>query len=261
MGKMQEAFRFLKSGRNWQTVKDEWFIEGSIRATEVTYGQNGWHPHYHEISLANVSQLSRILKGDLTYYAATLENQLRPLWQAALERFGLTADLTIGLTVRGSNRDVSGYVAKWGILPVDASEDTVTHEITSSHTKIARRGSFGVVDILFAAGEGDTQAKALFVEYAQATKGRSRLQWSKGLKERLGIDDIRDEIASEGITTESDILLATIPQNEWSFLARTGHLGQLMTYANEGNIEKMNWLLTELRGKMPKVERFDFSGF
>jgi hypothetical protein len=152
-------------------------------------------------------------------------------------------------------------VAKWGILPVDASEDTVTHEITSSHTKIARRGSFGVVDILFAAGEGDTQAKALFVEYAQATKGRSRLQWSKGLKERLGIDDIRDEIASEGITTESDILLATIPQNEWSFLARTGHLGQLMTYANEGNIEKMNWLLTELRGKMPKVERFDFSGF
>jgi len=45
------AFGALTSGRAWQREKAVCRIVGWLRATEVTYGESGWHPHAHILLL------------------------------------------------------------------------------------------------------------------------------------------------------------------------------------------------------------------
>lgn len=257
---MNEAYRSFRSGRWWQDVKTEWFIAGSVRATEITYGESGWHPHYHELSFARVADLIRLLKGDVSFYASTLENQLQPQWVESLKKHGLTASLKIGLTVTGTDSDVADYVTKFGKMPIMRSNDTIGHEIASGLHKRARGGNLSVWDILFSAGNGDKQSKKLFLEYHAATKGKSQLQWSRNLKAVLNIDEIRDEIAAEGIETDSDRLLAELSREQWKLLTTQGRVPQLMEIANTGDGEKMSWFLSKVFDGIV-FEHFDFSQF
>ena len=41
------SFRQVIAGRPWLRVKKQVGIVGTIRAVEVTHGENGWHPHLH----------------------------------------------------------------------------------------------------------------------------------------------------------------------------------------------------------------------
>ena len=46
---MKVAKRRLRQRREWRSLKGR--IAGTVTATEVTHGQNGWHTHFHEILL------------------------------------------------------------------------------------------------------------------------------------------------------------------------------------------------------------------
>ncbi|MEU4843287.1 hypothetical protein AB0F99_34150, partial [Nocardia testacea] len=46
-----QAWRYLKTGRAYQTEKKRYGIVGDIKAVEVTHGENGWHPHMHVVIL------------------------------------------------------------------------------------------------------------------------------------------------------------------------------------------------------------------
>lgn len=256
MDKMQRAFRYVKTGRAWQEIKDEFALVGSVRAIEVTYGASGWHPHFHELMFVDIDHIrdfyvldtpEGVLSG-IPEYAEGLETVMASRWIGGLQRENMTASEEIGLRVSTTTKDAAEYIAKYGKLPLETDFAGSANEVSCGMTKTARNGNLSVWELLYQANT-DLKSAVLFQEYAAATKGRSQLQWSRGLKSLLNIDVIRDELACEGIETETDRLLASIDVEFWRLLADKNHLGQVMTYAHTGDKEKLQDLLLRLEQK------------
>ena len=49
LARQADAFKRLRKGRPWDTMKADRGFKGLIRSLEVTHGANGWHPHTHEL--------------------------------------------------------------------------------------------------------------------------------------------------------------------------------------------------------------------
>jgi len=246
--KMMEAYRQMKSGRHWQAIKNHYQMVGSVRALEVTHGAHGWHPHYHELIFMSKDVLSDNNAGCLDELERSLKGDVGGRWFECLATKGLYSDIEQAFDVRTASARIGEYVAKFGKMP-RAGVSVDAAEMTGRNTKICREGNYSINELLFRAAS-DKQARGLFVEYAKATKGRSQLQWSRGLKDLLNIEIIRDEIAAQGIETQTDRILASIDFDTWRNLAGMGLLPQLMTIANLGDENKVNWLLERVREKM-----------
>ena len=184
-------------------------VKYKIRSLEVTYGQNGWHPHFHVLLLG-------YFQIDLSY-----RNLLSELWIKSCIRAGLNApSMTHGLDLRdGTYADK--YVSKWGI----------ESELTKGHVKKGRNGGFTAFDLLqlsmYDEKVYDKDCGKLFQEFAIAMKGSRQLVWSRGLKDLLGIKEKTDqELVDE--TEKQSITLRTIDdyifsllchyQKRWEFL-------------------------------------------
>lgn len=248
LDKMQRAFRYVKTGKVWQEIKAEFHLVGSVRAIEATYGDAGWHPHYHEMMVCGIKGLTEDYEGAISEYSEALEAVISQRWLKGLEKQGLTANVEIALRVSTTTDDVKDYISKYGQMPLETDFEAPADEVTRGTTKTARRGNFGVWEILFQAPD-NPKMKRLFLEYFEATKGRSQLQWSRGLKSLLGIDVIRDEISAEGIATETDRLLASIDYPVWRLIARYNFIGQVMTVAHTGDEQKLARLIARIREK------------
>lgn len=247
---MLRAYNGVYSGRWWSTVKQEYMISGAVRATEITHGENGWHPHFHVLLFIDRAMLDDGFAGSPDEYVQSFRNQVGGRWLEQLEKVGLSGSREHAFDVRTSDDEIAEYISKFGRMPQEWTLNASAYEVAYSTAKNARNGNFGPLDILFAASHDKTY-QALFYEYHAATKGRSQLQWSKGLKSELDIEIVRDEIAAQGIETETDRLLAAVDTPLWRYIADRGFLGQLMTYANQGDDHKVSWFL----GKM--AEQFD----
>lgn len=67
------------------------------------------------------------------------------------------------------------------------------------------------------AGEGDRQARELWLEFFSATSGKRRRQlvWSRGLKALVGIDEVTDEELAEGAEERQEQELAEYNNEAW----------------------------------------------
>jgi hypothetical protein len=124
------------------------------------------------------------------------------------------------------------YLSKWGL------ED----EMTKGHTKKALHGETPF-DFLrsFLADKSDKQAAALFKEFAETFKGKRQLYWSKGLKARLGIEDVSDEELSERLE-EQAVLLGLLNVDQWRDVLKTDSRATVLEIA-----AKAGW---------PEVQRY-----
>lgn len=174
---LKRAKQRLRQRREWRALP---FV-GSVTATEVTHGGNGWHPHFHEILLLDCSPSE----------ALALVERLRAAWLAALAAVGLTG-AKAAFQVQ-SAQAAGAYVAKFG-----AAEEVALHG-----QKRGRNGSRGPWQLLDAARDGDAPAAAAWIEYALAFRGRRQLVWSPGLKARFGIDDLPDDEAAGEVEPEA----------------------------------------------------------
>lgn len=185
-------------------------VKYKIRSLEATYGQNGWHPHFH-VLLLGYFQIDDLIYRDL----------LAELWIKSCVRAGLNApSMTHGLDLRdGTYADK--YVSKWGI----------ESELTKGHVKKGRNGGFTPFDLLqlsmYNENVYDKDCGKLFQEFAIAMKGARQLVWSRGLKDLLGIKEKTDqELVDE--TEKQSISLRTVDdyifsllchyQKRWEFL-------------------------------------------
>jgi len=246
MTALQASYRQLRSGRWWQEVKEEFGIKGSVRATEVTYGINGWHPHYHELMFVDLGKIQTEVAGDIAEYSRDICDVIEDRWIKMLARRGYDAAKGIALTAVATDNAIAEYIAKWGVMPIDLDSSGITHEIASGAQKGGRMQSLSIWDVLFKA-QSDIGYRKLFLEFADATKGRSQLQWTRGLKAELEIEEIRDEIAAQGVETDSDRILATVNADMWRWIAETHRLPVVMTIANQGDDQKLGALLAHLR--------------
>lgn len=215
---LQGQRKALKRFWNDRASRNLWeglSVEGSIKATEVTHGSSGWHPHYHVLLF--VSQ-----NWDNSELVAWQE-KLAQRWQDCCRAAGLPLpDLVHGCTLQDGSQ-AARYASKWGI----------PEEMTRGHTKKARHGH-SPFDLLREVLEtGDCEAAALFKEYAEAFKGARQLFWSAGLRDRLAVETVTDEeIACGGEDPASH--LVTLEIEEWRLILRSNARARVLEAAEEG---------------------------
>lgn len=176
---MKEAKRLFRQRREWRALKSR--IVGTVTATEVTHGRNGWHPHFHEILVLDLAP------GD----ALDAIERLRPVWLASLGAHGLTGE-DAAFQVQGASA-AGAYVAKFG-----AAEELALHG-----AKRGRNGSRGPWQLLNDARDGCARSAAIWREYALAFRGRRQLVWSPGLKARFGVSEVPDDEAAAEIENDA----------------------------------------------------------
>ena len=225
---MLKAFGRFKTGRSWQGITYSFRWAGSVRALEVTHGENGWHPHMHELVFLE-TQLDAIEE-------ARLWQVLSERWIDVLGAQGLTASRENGLDVRTGNKAIGEYVtkgSKWGL----------EHELTKAPAKNARRGGRTPFALLLDYGDGDEESGRLFIQYAKSFKGRQQLAWSAHLRARLGLSE--DEPAEQDEISELDTLLASLTLQEWKALYLSDQRATLLDVATSGDPARIEeWLVS-----------------
>ena len=205
---------------------------GSVRALEVTHGANGWHPHLHVLVLtaAPVLDAERI----------ALQERLFKRWDVVCQRVGFSAvHPEHGLRLDNGS-EAGSYATKWGFA----------EELTKSGLKVGRReGSRTPWELLadFTLN-ADQRAGQLFREFAAAFKGKSQLHWSRGLRDRLGLNDEKtdEELANETVESE-DLLVARISPANWSLIRRHELRGLVLELLRVSDWAAVDLLLHQYR--------------
>lgn len=227
-----KAHRSIRSGEWFQNFKAAFSWLGSIRSLEVTHGNNGWHPHLHELVV-----LQRPLGGSLGIF----RDKLRVRWLTQLERVGQGGSFDYALDVREGFGAVSNYVAKFGRLPSWSLE----HELVKGPVKMGKSGSRTPFQLLLDYAMGDENAGELFREYVAATKGCKQLVWSPGLRELLGLGG---EVADEGLCEDEpagdEVVLATLTFSDWQKVLANDARAELLEVAGQGDKRVLaQWLI------------------
>jgi hypothetical protein len=213
------AYQRLITGGTWagrpdrgqDGIRDRIGYVGMIRATEVTVGQiNGWHPHIHAIVLVGGrTEGERADKRVVDTFdpsgaaLAEWEGHWRAVWTAALR--GVNPDFTPDdrhgvdfkrLETERDAGDLAEYIAK----TQDGKAPAL--ELARADLKTAQGGNVTPFELLGrigdltggmaeddAAGVGSLEWNlARWHEYERATKGRRAIEWTRYLRQMLGID-------------------------------------------------------------------------
>ena len=233
------ALKFFNMDRSARNVFKEMGCIGQIRALEVTHGRlseqnNGWHPHYHILLFSGLGGTSVAPdEAQLKDWAARL--YLR--WAACCERAGLgTPSFAHGLKLDDGSK-AAAYASKWGL------ED----EMTKGHIKKAAHGEtpFDFLRSILA-DASDKQASALFVEFAQAFKGKRQLYWSTGLKRRYEIgEESDDELAAK--VEDHAVVLGSITTEQWRDVLRVEGRAIVLQLSVHGGWGAVTFYLDSIR--------------
>lgn len=216
---VKDAFRRLGRRRDWQALfpkgPDGERIGGTVVATEVTHGRNGWHPHLH---------ILMCLQGKPAEALASVE-ALREGWSVSLAAEGRSCNAA-GFQVQGASA-AGQYVAGFG----------AAEEMSLQGEKKGRKGGRSPWQLLDDARDGDSWAGRLWQEYALAFKGRRQLVWSRGLKARFGVDEVEDEAAAAETAPEPVTVRAWLGSGDPWRLARRRRAALLSAAAIGGDLD------------------------
>ncbi|MDP3425701.1 MAG: hypothetical protein Q8S32_18315 [Burkholderiaceae bacterium] len=206
---LKKGWKNTSCGRKAQALRQEIGLVGSIRVLETTYGENGFHPHFHALLIL-----------DTKMTPAQVEEAWWPLWRDGCIKAGLgEPSRKHGLKVEDGSR-AAEYLTKWGM----------EHELTKGHLKkgktsltpwdLMRVMAFGpghfsispeLRETLTRLGIDQDRARALWVIYAQAFKGNRQLYWSNGLRKLLGLGlEKSDEEVAQADPEETAVTVATV---------------------------------------------------
>lgn len=233
---LQEAILRLVSGGWFQRFKSRWGLIGSVTNLEITYGENGWHPHKHllyffdrEISSYDL----QVMRSELVKRYLYL---LDILGGSALDR--VACDVVEAKTEK---QKIAEYMAKtektpWGIEA----------EMTKSHVKMSPGGGLSFWELLKRASDGEYKYILLVREYAKVTKGKQSLYYSKGLRKKLSLGSPETDLEIAEKIEEHSELLAIVAKDIWARVSALRLRGQLLEVANSGDIEQISAFLGRL---------------
>ena len=225
---MGKAWTRLWQGKAGMELRLELGLWGHIRALEVTYGENGFHPHFHVLMFYHSEQCRD-----------PLWSKLPGRWITCAVRSGLPCpSLRRGCQIDDGEK-AANYVAKgvWGL----------ESEVTKGHVKKGKRGSRTPFDLLRDYIKGDKQAGAIWARYAEAFTGRRQLYWSNGLKKLLSVVELSDEEISHKPEDEKSLLLATITDDQWWLIYRR-HMESAVLDLAEVSVDSLRRFLEWLAG-------------
>lgn len=205
--KLKDAFRILQMSHTYKKmvgytstkqkngiktkieIKSELDLSGIISATEITHGQNGWHPHLHQLWFFQ----KKLTKKEIE----KLRSDLFKEWKKALLSLGMEAPIeffnkrALGVDVRRA-LSAADYLTKFGSERQWGPEK----ELASAHSKKGKRAGRTPFQILKDSISSEDKklrdsSSKLFQDYADATFSKHQLDFSSGLKKllaELGVD-------------------------------------------------------------------------
>ena len=242
LGKLSTALKKLSGNAPFKKAKARTGLQiyGYIRAQEVTYGANGWHPHFHLLVFTPEFTHSSVVR--YCYDKA---------WRSACVASGLPEPHEVhGCTVQ-DGRKAAKYVGKWGLedmtkaTPKNRPAWGLEDEMTKSQAKRGKRNGLSPWGLLRAVLDGDAPeiapepAAALFRLYAHAFKGRRQLHWSVGLRAKLLPEQVElsDQQIVERPDDERAILLAELSTDDWKAIRRVHGQAAVLEAAERGKDE------------------------
>lgn len=129
--------------------------------------------------------------------------------------------------------NATDYVAKWG----------VAEELTKGHLKMGKEGSLSTWGLLMLADDSSEQGKAaalLFRIFVKAFKGRHQLQWSRGLRDLLGLNDEPEESELAAMLEDSDKPICPISMSDWRLVRESWLQAKLMAAAELAGMDAPN---------------------
>jgi hypothetical protein len=232
----------MRAGRWWQSIKSEFGLVGGVRATEITYGASGWHPHFHELIFIAPNAIERE-EISIEEICEALQELFAARWRIAVRAESLDASIERGINVSGKTADIAAYINKFARMPQEKESWGDSSEVALSPVKTARGGSQTPFELLFLARESPQHA-ALWAEYVQATKGKAALIWSRGTKAMLGIDEIRDQDVLDDADTQPVMIIHRFTVDQWGMLWKMGALPALLSAARAQSFELV-WALVD----------------
>jgi len=214
LSKQSKASEQMRNSRPFKDAMSELGYIGSIKALEVTNGQNGWHPHTHEVMFIN-KKLS-------TQELANLKNVIYTQWAYYCEKNNLGKPNYSGVDIQvpHSIDAMCDYVGKWG------------YELTHLNIKHGKNGSRTPFQIL-----SDLTKKysfhdhMLYEEFVHCFKGKKQLRWSQGLKKQFGIDDKSDKVLNESPEKE---IITVIQKKDWYNILAANQRAEILEIAEHG---------------------------
>lgn len=225
---MVAALRHFFNSRSIKSILKSVGYVGRIRVFEVTYTENGFHPHFH---------VAFFLKKSL----APLKLELFEQWRESCLISGLNKPLVSAFFISDADmvRDYfARYGAKWGLQD----------EMVRGHLKVGKNSkSISPFSMLERAMSDDKYIR-LFRIYALAFKGSRQLVYSRGLKSVLGIDDISDEsiVQNSGLT----VCRFMVSPITWRLVLRHRLRAELLDMCNSSDDETVIEFLSDItRGR------------
>jgi hypothetical protein len=214
-----EALKYFRKGKQYDNYKKRIGYIGLIRGLEVTKGQNGWHPHTHELWFHTPGN-----HGFLAF--------IKKRWAAACSKAGLipkgkltdfrkyAVDVKHGATC-------SDYLAKTDDSQRYFGADS---EIAKSGIKQSRGGKTPFALLAESCTDDGFQSGRDFLEYSKAFKGKRQLYWTNGLKKLFGIGELTDDEIAQKEEDKADIL-AKLSRYQWRIVRQAGARAQLLELA------------------------------
>lgn len=176
----------------YRTTMEKMCSVGAYTGRELTFGENGWHPHRHDVHFivrANKSQLKR------------WRFSLAVAWAIAFQKAGGIIEDMQSFMLRSVRidqiNDDDGFtrISKY-ITTVEGDTWTLAQEATKGIVKAGKNGNITPFGMLEAIRHGDEYSRlysAKFWEYAQTMKGKKQFFPTPGLSGFLGVDHKTDE--------------------------------------------------------------------
>lgn len=199
------ALSGLKSGEPWKRFKNKFGFEGLIRSLEITHGVNGWHPHTHELFFIN-NEIDE----------EKFKEWIIERWFNMCSKYNLI-DCNDTLRVKAFlshsvdfkfNCSTSDYLAKFD----DKSNWGADREMAKASTKQGRLKGKHPFEL------AHQNYYSLFIEYTKAIKKKRQLFFSKGLKEKVGLEDLEDDEVAE--LEDKDVYIGSLNKNYWHIVTR-----------------------------------------
>lgn len=194
-GTMKQVYRLRKQ-----------FEEGNIKAVEFTFSEeNRWHKHFHVLSFlkkeCDVDEYYKLLQSAWEKQCAKV-GLLDASNEKAVKDFRLHGlDMT-----KGAQESLARYTNK------SANEWTISDEMAKSVLKIGKNKEhltpFQMVVEIATTRDMGYRYRLIdaFFEYALYTKGLHQMDWSNGLKAKVGIEDKTDEEIMEEEKDDAEFL-------------------------------------------------------
>lgn len=211
------------SGRWWRNFKSTWGIEGIIWGDDVTHGRlYGWNPHRHVILITSrplsgeeASALGAAIVAQLTKWA---RSQRLPPPVAAANGWTPVREPDVARLahyVSGGTREKTGAGDE---LRAAASELARTDRKRGQDGRTRFELLRDAYEACEASG-GDLAAAALWFEFEDASRLKTAIRWSNGLKVTLGVREATDEEAVREVVAEGPVVeTCEVLAGEWTAL-------------------------------------------